>query len=101
MAYTEFEVHFGAVVNITTTPVRVRFVQEIKEGDQVRGSLINEGPATVYIGWNKEVVAADDTQEDNKNFMKANDALRIGKSASFASICTAVGTAKVQYVSDL
>lgn len=101
MAVPTINVNFGAVLDVTDTPRRVRFNYEITEGSGQRGSFINEGNEVVYVGWNKEVIAADASEEIDKNFLKVNDSIRIPRHAVFGSVqCAAGKTATIQYVED-
>ena len=93
--------NFGAVLDVGDTARRVRFNYENTEGNGDRGSIINEGNEIVYIGWNKEVLNADSSEEVDKNFLKVNDAIRIPRHAAFGSVVCAAGKAsKIQYVED-
>lgn len=97
----DFLANFGGVIDVDDTARKIKFTLENKDSDTSRGSLKNEGAATVYLGWNKEAIdALDDTEEADKNFIVSGDSIRVPKYCSYVTAQTAAGSAKLQYVED-
>lgn len=72
-----------------------------------RGTIVNLGPAEVFLGWNKEYLdAIDETMESDKAFLKpvgtANSisAIRVPLFAEYFVCRTLSGKAKLIYVED-
>lgn len=94
----DFLAHFGAMINVSVTPKRVRLVNMSKEGNAFRGVIINKGSLRVYVGWNKDVVHKDSTEEADKAYIASQGAIPVPHNVSFVSLVTAAGTSKVLYI---
>ena len=65
-----------------------------------RGSLINKGPSTVYLGWSCDTVNTNNTAEVGKSYLDSGDSMRIPASVRNFSHATASGTAKLLFVEE-
>ena len=65
-----------------------------------RGSLINKGPSTVYLGWSSDTVNANTTAEVGKSYLDSGDSMRLPAGVKNFSHVTASGTAKLLFVEE-
>jgi hypothetical protein len=98
----DFTSNLGATIDVTDVLKKVRVMSstEVDNDDSV-GSMLNDGPDTVYIGWNKDTMNADTSQEVDKIYLRFNDSVKIPKRATYFICQTAAGeSAKLLVVED-
>ncbi len=65
-----------------------------------RGSLINKGPSTVFLGWSSDTVNANTSAEVGKSYLDSGDAMRIPAGVKNFAHVTATGSAKLLFVEE-
>lgn len=107
----DIEVNLGAVIDVGSADYTrvILGPRDFTSQSNVerRGTIVNLGPAEVFIGWNKEYLnAVNETMESDKAFLKpvgvANSisAIRVPLFAEYFVCKTSAGSAKLIYVED-
>jgi hypothetical protein len=107
----DIEIRLGGVIDVVDTDYTrvILGPRDFTSQSNVerRGTIVNLGPAEVFLGWNKEYLdAVDESMESDKAFIQpvgstsGISAIRVPLFSEYFVCRTASGAAKLIYVED-